>query len=447
MKTDLDQTPHFSLIFFFILRYSPEHLLMDNVIVVTINYRLHILGFLSLPSKGISGNNGLKDQQMALQWIYQNIASFNGDPENICLFGESAGAMCVHFHVLNKTSRKFIKSAICQSGSAFTAVYQEQLIENIWKLVRTLGCESKSIDDAFETLMTTSVKDLYLNCEKDPTKSEIYQRVRRWRFVIEEESEGAFMTQSAYDSTVSQAGKIKIPIIFGTNDGDGMPRVAAALKMLPELNKDITKFIPEDILKRANNLKSLNTDLKNFYFGNRDVSNENLLELNHLFSDLVYLTPQTVSVDYQSLYHPECKIFLNEFQFDGKLNIQKKLVKLEYLKGACHADDTFYLFGGVLADKVLIDNNSREAKMRKTLCRLWTNFAKYKDPTPDCDKFLNFKWNSLVPLQNQKSTDNNFDFLAINDNSKMVKNLNKHRMDFWLDKFRYSSQTRAFAKL
>lgn len=51
--------------------YSPEFLLMEDVIVVTINYRLHALGFLSLPEVGISGNAGLKDQQMALEWIYE----------------------------------------------------------------------------------------------------------------------------------------------------------------------------------------------------------------------------------------------------------------------------------------------------------------------------------------------------------------------------------------
>lgn len=83
-----------------IFRYSPEYLLMENVIVVTLNYRLHVLGFLSLPSQGISGNAGLKDQQMALEWVYENISSFNGDPHNICLFGESAGRC--HKYLISK---------------------------------------------------------------------------------------------------------------------------------------------------------------------------------------------------------------------------------------------------------------------------------------------------------------------------------------------------------
>src|SRR4051812_14722441 len=91
---------------------------MENVIVVTINYRLHVLGFMSLPSLGISGNAGLKDQQMALQWVHENISNFNGDPNNICLFGESAGAACTHLHVLNDKSRGLLSKVILQSGTA-----------------------------------------------------------------------------------------------------------------------------------------------------------------------------------------------------------------------------------------------------------------------------------------------------------------------------------------
>ncbi|CAD7078545.1 unnamed protein product [Hermetia illucens] len=72
--------------------YSPDYFMSENVVLVSIAYRVSILGFLSLkdPSLGIPGNAGLKDQIMALKWVRDNIANFGGDPNNVTVFGESA---------------------------------------------------------------------------------------------------------------------------------------------------------------------------------------------------------------------------------------------------------------------------------------------------------------------------------------------------------------------
>jgi hypothetical protein len=61
-------------------------------------------GFLSLPDAGVAGNNGLKDQVMALRWVQQNIAQFGGDPGNVTIFGESAGAASVQYHLMSPMS-------------------------------------------------------------------------------------------------------------------------------------------------------------------------------------------------------------------------------------------------------------------------------------------------------------------------------------------------------
>lgn len=72
--------------------FGPDFLLENRVIVVTINYRLGVLGFLSLGLREYSGNMGLKDQQLALKWIFENINQFDGDNERITIFGQSAGS-------------------------------------------------------------------------------------------------------------------------------------------------------------------------------------------------------------------------------------------------------------------------------------------------------------------------------------------------------------------
>jgi Carboxylesterase type B len=64
-----------------------------------------LLGFLSLPEAAIPGNNGMKDQVMALRWVQQNIAQFGGDPNRVTIFGQSAGGASVHYHLLSPMSK------------------------------------------------------------------------------------------------------------------------------------------------------------------------------------------------------------------------------------------------------------------------------------------------------------------------------------------------------
>lgn len=71
--------------------YGPDFIVEKQTILVTINYRLGVLGFLSLNSTEYSGNMGLKDQQLALKWIHSNIERFGGDNKRITIFGQSAG--------------------------------------------------------------------------------------------------------------------------------------------------------------------------------------------------------------------------------------------------------------------------------------------------------------------------------------------------------------------
>ncbi|KAL8568630.1 hypothetical protein ACOMHN_063702 [Nucella lapillus] len=91
----------------------------ENVIVISINYRLGALGFLysDTDEANAPGNQGLMDQVMALKWIHDNVANFGGMNESITLFGESAGAVCTGFHLMSPLSMNFFSRAIMQSAS------------------------------------------------------------------------------------------------------------------------------------------------------------------------------------------------------------------------------------------------------------------------------------------------------------------------------------------
>ncbi|MBR6424011.1 MAG: carboxylesterase family protein [Bacteroidales bacterium] len=95
-------------------------------VLVTFNYRLGLLGFLSHPvlsaesERGVSGNYGMLDQIAALKWVRANIAQFGGDPDHITLMGQSAGAMSVQTLVTSPLSKDLVAGAIIQSGGGIT---------------------------------------------------------------------------------------------------------------------------------------------------------------------------------------------------------------------------------------------------------------------------------------------------------------------------------------
>jgi para-nitrobenzyl esterase len=106
-------------------RQDGEHLAHKGVVVVSMNYRLGIFGFFSHPEltkespHHASGNYGLQDQAAALQWVRKNIAAFGGDPENVTIFGESAGSFSVSALMASPISKGLIHRAIGESGAFF----------------------------------------------------------------------------------------------------------------------------------------------------------------------------------------------------------------------------------------------------------------------------------------------------------------------------------------
>ena len=121
-----------------------------GVIGVTLNYRLGPLGFLCLPElkqeAGITGNYGLFDQLTAIRWVKDNIASFGGDPENMTVMGQSAGAMSVQQHCLSPLSEGLFQRAVMSSGGGVSKLMSAQVPEksyDFWHAVmEATGCKT-----------------------------------------------------------------------------------------------------------------------------------------------------------------------------------------------------------------------------------------------------------------------------------------------------------------
>ena len=143
--------------------FNPQKLVDKDVVVVNFNYRLGALGFMAHPAlsaisaSGTSGNFGLMDQQAALQWVQNNIAAFGGDPDNVTLFGESAGGLSVHTHLASPLSKGLFHRAIIQSGA-----YQlEQPPMQSWEqlglgIAAAMGCP----DQSSQCLLKLDVADI-----------------------------------------------------------------------------------------------------------------------------------------------------------------------------------------------------------------------------------------------------------------------------------------------
>ncbi|HUA16356.1 MAG TPA: carboxylesterase family protein [Verrucomicrobiae bacterium] len=106
-------------------RQDGTNLAKHGVIVVSMNYRLGIFGFFVHPElakesgQNSAGNYGLLDQLLALKWVHENIAAFGGDPENVTIFGESAGSFSVSAQMASPLAKGLFQKAIGESGAAF----------------------------------------------------------------------------------------------------------------------------------------------------------------------------------------------------------------------------------------------------------------------------------------------------------------------------------------
>ncbi|MDD9934650.1 MAG: carboxylesterase family protein [Myxococcales bacterium] len=194
-------------------RYFAER---HGVVLVSMNYRLGTLGFFAhpdLPDEGSPlGNQGLLDQRMALQWVQANIAAFGGDPDNVTIFGQSAGAGSVCLHMVSPGSRGLFHRAIGQSGGCGggSGRAAADVADDVHALAADLGCEG---EDALACLRGLPVSDLVSDEMINRTEgfSELRMRFRGGTVV---DGEGGFLPEPAVD-LLERGDVAQVPYILG----------------------------------------------------------------------------------------------------------------------------------------------------------------------------------------------------------------------------------------
>jgi para-nitrobenzyl esterase len=130
--------------------YDPTRLVKKGTVVVTFNYRLGALGFLAHPALtaeggGSSGDYGLMDQQAALTWVKRNIANFGGNPQDVTIFGESAGGLSVHSQLVSPLAKGLFHRGIAQSGAYALDLPSLRSAENRGTTLATnFGCSDQT---------------------------------------------------------------------------------------------------------------------------------------------------------------------------------------------------------------------------------------------------------------------------------------------------------------
>ena len=194
-------------------RQDGEHLAHKGVVVVSMNYRLGIFGFFSHPGltaesgHHASGNYGLIDQVAALKWVRENIAAFGGDPDNVTIFGESAGSFAVSALMASPLSKGLIHAAIGESGAFFAETLSAKRLE-----------ESERRDVVFaESLGMKSIGRL-----RGVSAEKILEAARSGKdtYRFGPNIDGYFMPASA-NEIYAKGEQARVPLMAGWNRDEG----------------------------------------------------------------------------------------------------------------------------------------------------------------------------------------------------------------------------------
>ncbi|XP_029633054.1 acetylcholinesterase [Octopus sinensis] len=359
--------------------YDPSYLvLLNDVIVVSIQYRVSVLGFLALGIPEAPGNAGMFDQLMGLDWIQREIRNFGGNPRNVTLFGESAGAASVAFHLVSPLSRSKFDRAILQSGSLtcpWAVISREEAFRR-----------SKVLAEKFKCSPVDTAWDIYKCLKAQPAKDfpdyvwYVVEGISQFPFVLI--VDGTFLVETPEISLATQNFK-RVPLLVGSNKNEGTYFLAYFRKDIFDIetnaliSKEIFRILSDTLIEYypqyPTKLNSFGRDAVLYQYTNWEnpddkISNRN--KLDQLVTDYNFLCQVNQLAEAYS--NAGEKVYYYYFTQIPSQSPWPKWV------GAYHAAEIEYIFGSpVDRSKNFLDN---EVELSKKMMRFWTNYAKTGDP-------------------------------------------------------------------
>ncbi|XP_053595861.1 juvenile hormone esterase [Microplitis demolitor] len=368
-------------------RYGPDFIIEEDVILVAMNYRLGALGFLSLEHKNATGNAGLKDQNFALWWVKRNIIHFGGDPDKVTIFGQSAGSASVGFHVLSDLSTGLFNGAIYMSGTPLNlwAFYRpDQAVSRSFYLGKILGVKTTDKTVLLKKLYSVTAKDIIL-ATKNMTLLDL-----PFNPTIEntEVTDKPFLNECSLKKYKS-GDYNKVPQIIGFVGIETLSFASSVSTFIQVVNDTIDELTDIPLLREIEDVNVLDDILAMSLSSLGDLTDDVIYAALNITTDILFKD----GIDRTQYYidkSSEAPIYYYQNKFDYPEAIHK--VEGNFLNGTAHSDDIAHIFW-VSNKNQSLDPNSQIFKQRNKMVRMWTNFAKYGNPTPNAsDPILNITW-------------------------------------------------------
>ena len=356
---------------------GPQDYMDRNVIIVTVNYRLGPLGFLSLGTEEVSGNAGFLDQNLALQWVNQNIQAFHGDPNSVTLFGESAGALSVAVQYLSPMSQGLFQRIILQSSSTEAPGWgmMNKTLAIYYGDVFTQMLECNEVIDALDCLQSKTMEEVInLTYQVNTDGGNVWLAVPDDKFLMDDPT--TLLEQGQFDPNVE--------VIVSTTKDEG---ILYLLEQLADPSKwqetqDNFEFVAPRLLFNIPYFNQITPsdveksyEIFEHYIGSIENLNENHLQgIFDIFTDATFLFGLHKTTNY--LLAQNVKVYQAILTYHGEHSFSEGFGVGNY--GVCHADDLFYLWNMRNVTLTL----EEDIKVKNLMTDAWTNFAKYGDPTP-----------------------------------------------------------------